>query len=48
LTLQKNNTKVPYTDEEVNKWLAEVIYGGQRERDVLRVYEEFIVNCARN
>jgi hypothetical protein len=37
---------VPYTDENVNRWLAEVVYGGQNERDVLRDYEEFIVNCA--
>jgi len=46
LFLRDKKGHVPYTDENVNRWLAEVIYGGQNERDVLRVYEEFIVNCA--
>ena len=48
LSLRDKQGYVPYTDENVNMWLAEVIYGGQNERDVLRDYEEFIVNCARN
>jgi CDP-glycerol glycerophosphotransferase (TagB/SpsB family) len=46
LSLRDKKGHVPYTDENVDRWLAEVIYGGQNERDVLRVYEEFIVNCA--
>ena len=46
LFLRDKKGHVPYTDENVKMWLAEVIYGGQNERDVLRVYEEFIVNCA--
>jgi CDP-glycerol glycerophosphotransferase (TagB/SpsB family) len=46
LSLRDQKGHVPYTDENVDRWLAEVIYGGQNERDVLRVYEEFIVNCA--
>jgi CDP-glycerol glycerophosphotransferase (TagB/SpsB family) len=45
LSLRDKKGHVPYTDENVDRWLAEVIYGGQNERDVLRVYEEFIVNC---
>ncbi len=36
---------VPYTDENVEKFLSEIIYGGQRQRDVLKDYEQFIVNC---
>jgi hypothetical protein len=46
LSLRDKRGRVPYTDENVNRWLAEVVYGGQNERDVLRDYEEFIVNCA--
>ena len=46
LSLRDQKGHVPYTEENVDRWLAEVIYGGQNERDVLRVYEEFIVNCA--
>jgi CDP-glycerol glycerophosphotransferase (TagB/SpsB family) len=45
LSLRDKQGHVPYTDENVNRWLAEVIYGGKNERDVLRDYEEFIVNC---
>ena len=44
-SLRERQGHVPYTDENVNRWLAEVIFGGQSERDVLRDYEEFIVNC---
>ena len=46
LSLRDKQGYVPYTDENVKMWLAEVIYGGQTERDVLRDYEDFIVNCA--
>jgi len=48
LSLRDKQGYLPYTDENVKRWLAEVIYGGQNERDVLRDYEEFIVNCAAN
>ena len=47
LVLRDGGGNVPYTDENVTKWLAEVIYGGRSRRDVLRDYEEFIVNSAR-
>jgi len=46
LSLRDKRGHVPYTDANVKRWLAEVIYGGESERDVLRDYEEFIVNCA--
>jgi|LQYC01.1.fsa_nt_gi hypothetical protein len=46
LSLKNTKTKVPYTDEDVNRWLSEIIYGGRGERDVLKDYEEFIVKCA--
>ena len=48
LSLQKNKTKVPYTDENINRFLSEIIYGGRSERDVLGDYESFIVNSALN
>jgi hypothetical protein len=46
LFLRDKKGSVPYTHENVNRWLAEVIYGGENERDVLRDYEEFLINCA--
>jgi hypothetical protein len=48
LALQENKTKVPYTDENIDRFLSEIIYGGRDERDVLGDYENFIVNIASN
>jgi UDP-N-acetylglucosamine:LPS N-acetylglucosamine transferase len=45
--LRDGEGRVPYSDDNVNKWLAEIIYGGRGARDVLSDYEEFIVNSAR-
>jgi hypothetical protein len=45
LSLQAGKADVPYTVENVNRFLEEVIYGGRSQRDVLKDYEEFIVNC---
>jgi hypothetical protein len=36
---------VPYADENVNRYLSEVVYGGRNERDVLQNYVEFITSC---
>jgi len=46
LALQKSKKDVPYTDENVNRYLAGIIYGGKNERDVLQDYEDFILNSA--
>lgn len=46
LSLQSNKTNVPYTEENINRFLSEIIYGGRGERDVLGDYENFIVNRA--
>jgi hypothetical protein len=48
LSLQVNKAKVPYTEENINRFLSEIIYGGRGERDVLGDYEDFIVNHAGN
>ena len=45
LSLKDGLKKLPYSDENVNSWLSEIIYGGHSERDVLQDYEHFIVNC---
>jgi hypothetical protein len=45
-SLKNSKREVPYSDEDVNRWLSEVIYGGRGERDVLKDYEQFIINCA--
>jgi hypothetical protein len=48
LSLQVNKAKVPYTEENINRFLSDIIYGGRGERDVLGDYEDFIVNHAGN
>ena len=45
-SLYENRYKLPYTEENVNRWLSEIIYGGQEIRDTLNDYEQFIVNCS--
>ena len=45
-SLRESKSKVPYRDEDVDRWLSEIIYGGRSERDVLKDYAEFIVSCA--
>jgi 3-deoxy-D-manno-octulosonic-acid transferase len=44
LSLQDNKMQVPYTSKNADRFLSEIIYGGQRKRDVLGDYEKFIVN----
>jgi hypothetical protein len=48
LSLRNNKKNVPYTEENVTKFLSEIINGGHYEKDVLKDYEDFIVNHARN
>ena len=45
--LRDGEGHVPYSNDNVNRWLAEIIYGGLGVRDVLSDYEKFIVNSAR-
>ena len=45
-SLGKKSMGVPYGDENVNRFLSEVVYGGQNNRDVLRDYVQFITNCS--
>jgi hypothetical protein len=47
-SLRKQSMSVPYGDENVNRFLSEVVFGGQNNRDVLRDYVKFIVNCRVN
>lgn len=44
LRADKNN--VPYSAENVEKFLSEIIYGGRSKRDVLEDYRHFIVKRA--
>ena len=46
--LCENPSTVPYKEEDVNRWLAEIIFGGREKKDVLNDYEKFIVNCSTN
>jgi hypothetical protein len=47
ISLQDNKRKIPYTTKNADKFLSEIIYGGQHERDVLAGYEDFILSCAQ-
>jgi hypothetical protein len=42
--LLENKMHVPYTGENIDRFLSEIIYGGKAERDVLGDYENFILN----
>ena len=45
-SLRKKEMDVPYGDVNVNRFLSEVVYGGQNNRDVLEDYVQFITNCS--
>jgi hypothetical protein len=44
--LTEERHRVPYSDENVNKFLEQVIYGDRSELDILKNYEEFISHCS--
>jgi hypothetical protein len=44
-SLRIKRMDVPYADENVNRYLSEVVYGGRNEKDVLKNYVEFITSC---
>jgi hypothetical protein len=46
ISLKTGTVDIPYTEEDINRWLSEIIYGGRNERDVLKDYTNFILNCA--
>ena len=46
LGLVADRKEVPYQQVDVNRFLNDIIYGGQAKRDVLQDYERFIVNPA--
>jgi hypothetical protein len=46
ISLQAQRTDMPYSEKNVAAFLSEVVYGGNRNRDVLDAYEQFIVGCA--
>lgn len=45
-SLRRNRADVPYNDQNVNRFLSEVVYGGHNNRDVLGDYVQFITNCS--
>jgi hypothetical protein len=47
-SLRAKKNKVPYTEENVNRFLSEVVYGGSTKRDVLQNYVQFITECNPN
>jgi hypothetical protein len=47
-SLKGKRLDVPYQAENVNRYVKEVVYGGQNKRDVLRDYVEFITSRTVN
>jgi len=48
MSLRDGKRDLPYTDQNVKRWLSEIVYGARSERNVLEDYEQFIVNCVKN
>jgi hypothetical protein len=46
LSLRTKSMDVPYGNEQVNRFLSDVVYGSQNNRDVLGDYVKFITNCS--
>jgi len=42
-SLRDRKRDLPYTGENIDRWLSEIVYGGRIERNVLEDYEQFIV-----
>ena len=42
--LRADKKAVPYSQADVNRFLFDIIYGGQQKTDVLSDYEQFIVH----
>jgi len=42
--LHANKNHVPYAQSAVDRFLSDIIYGGQEKTDVLKDYEQFIIN----
>ena len=47
-SLRAKQDNVPYTEENVNRFLSEAVYGSRTKRDVLRDYVQFITGCDAN
>jgi hypothetical protein len=47
-SLRAEKMNVPYAQENVDKFLSEVVYGGRTKRDVLHDYVQFITECDAN
>jgi hypothetical protein len=42
--LRADKNDVPYAQSDVDRFLSDIIYGGQQKTDVLKDYEQFIIN----
>ena len=48
ISLRNDKSTLPYSDNAVNGFLSEIIYGGRDEHDVLGDYVNFIINRRQN
>jgi len=46
LALSADKSSVPYAQDNVDKFLSDVVYGGHRDIAVLTAYENFLLGCA--
>ena len=44
IALQDDMSSIPYTQDNVNRFLTEIIYGGRDRRDVLADYQQFVTS----
>lgn len=44
--LKADKTDVPYAQSDVDRFLFDIIYGGQQKTDVLKDYEKFIIHSS--
>jgi hypothetical protein len=44
--LRADKTDVPYAQSDVDRFLFDIIYGGQQKTDVLKDYEKFIIQSS--
>jgi len=42
ISLKENPSLKPYSQESINNFLTEIIYAGEKDKDVLKSYKELI------
>jgi hypothetical protein len=48
VSLKKNKNTTPYFSGNVNRFISDFVYNGNRKHDILKVYADFIVNSEKS